>query len=200
MVNTLATAPSHTHATAVADGLDSQRLFANAAAGPTTASEDVTTFGITLPAPHISNLLPAPVTQNFIPSLNKPNVFSPQSDLSSGTQLNTAVLEGTSTSEGTRQGNQSSQWRRLSPNSNRLPRPSERYYTSLRSPELEIEDVTDWSTVTFFTSLYLKYNHALSPIVHKPTFAHDLATRRDKTDRQFRSLLLGLGEYSGCAL
>lgn len=138
---------------------------------------------MTLPPPHTSHHPPASVTQDLVPPLNRPNVFSPQSEISSGTHITDAAA---------RQANQA-HWR-LSPNSNRLPRPSERFYNSLQPPDLDIEDVTDWTTVTFFTSLYLKYNHALSPIVHKPTFAHDLATRRDKTDRQFRSLLFGLGK------
>lgn len=172
-----------------------QDHFADDVAGPSVRPGDTATLGITLPPPHVSNLLSPSVTQDFLPPLNRSSVFSPNSDLSTGTQhLNNAIAEGTSISEGQRQGTRL-KWSRLSPNSNRLPRPSERYYVSLKPPELEIEDVTDWSTITFFTSLYLKYNHALSPIVHKPTFAHDLATRRDKTDRQFRSLLLGLGEY-----
>lgn len=139
-----------------------------------------------LSAPAPSHLLPTP--HDLITGNLKNNVFSPHSEASSSAQPNT----GTDASNDARNATKA-QWR-MSPNSNRLPRPSERFYTSLKAPELEIEDVTDWSTVTFFASLYLKYNHALSPIVHKPTFAHDLATRRDKHDRQFRSFLLGISE------
>lgn len=135
---------------------------------------------------HVANVPPTntrlgPAASELLPPIHKNTVFSPQSEGSSGPNAHNPV-EGQ---------NGPMQWR-LSPNSNRLPRPSERFYMSLKAPDLEVEDVTDWSTVTFFTSLYLKFNHALSPIVHKPTFAHDLATRRDKTDRQFRSFLLGL--------
>lgn len=147
---------------------------------PSTSS-----YAATLPAPALPHLLVAP--QDVTSGGVKANVFSPHSEASSSNHPATAHdLSPADPRNGLQPHH------RLSPNSNRLPRPSERFYTSLKSPELDIEDVTDWSTVTFFASLYLKYNHALSPIVHKPTFAHDLATRRDKSDRQFRSFLLGL--------
>lgn len=179
MINALSGNRTHIPHTTISESPESQNLFAGLA--PSRMS---------LPQADGSQLLPAPTgpTQDMAPVLNRSNVFSPHSEVSSGTHPNAG---GDGSSDARQAG--PSQWRH-SPHSNRLPRPSERFYTSLKPPELEIEDVTDWSTVTFFTSLYLKYNHALSPIVHKPTFAHDLATRRDKTDRQFRSLLLGLSE------
>jgi hypothetical protein len=146
-------------------------------------------------APHLfASHRHAITSQPSIP-IHTNSVFSPASasDLGSGSRSTHAMTdEGTSS---VKYGTSQSQWTfPSSANANRLPKASEHFYRALRPPELSIEDVTDWSTITFFASLYLKYNHALSPIVHKPTFAHDLATRRDKTDRQFRSLLLGLGE------
>lgn len=62
------------------------------------------------------------------------------------------------------------------------------------SPFHQIETVTSWTNVEFFIQLYLKHQHALVPIVHKPTFRSDLLDRRDRTDPEFRALLLSLGE------
>lgn len=194
-VNILAAGSAHLHPTTFLDNTEPQSIFASGIDASATAAPEVPApFGMVLPPPHTSQPHPTSITQDFIAPLNGANVFSPQSELSSGTQINTG---GESSSDARKRANQS-HWR-FTPNSNRLSRPSERFYTALRPPELDIEDVTDWSTVTFFTSLYLKYNHALCPILHKPTFAHDLATRRDKTDRQFRSMLLGLGKGSICS-
>jgi hypothetical protein len=62
------------------------------------------------------------------------------------------------------------------------------------SPFHQIETVTSWTNIEFFIQLYLKHQHALVPIVHKPTFRSDLLDRRDRTDPEFRALLLSLGE------
>jgi hypothetical protein len=68
-----------------------------------------------------------------------------------------------------------------------------KFYAALEPPQLDIEDVAPWSTISFFMSLYLKLMHSLFPVVHKPTFFKDLALRRDKKDKHFRAFLLGLG-------
>ncbi|KAJ9110508.1 hypothetical protein QFC22_006729 [Naganishia vaughanmartiniae] len=57
----------------------------------------------------------------------------------------------------------------------------------------QIEDVTSWSNVSFFISLHLRYQHAIMPIIHKPTFNNDLALRLDRKDEMFRAFLLSLG-------
>ncbi|KAJ9092586.1 hypothetical protein QFC19_008694 [Naganishia cerealis] len=59
----------------------------------------------------------------------------------------------------------------------------------------QIEDVTSWSNVSFFISLHLRYQHAIMPIIHKPTFNNDLALRLDRKDEMFRAFLLSLGKY-----
>ena len=59
---------------------------------------------------------------------------------------------------------------------------------------LDIEDIAPWQDICDFLNLYLRYQHALVPIVHKPSFTTDLFQRRDKTDPEFRALLLSLGE------
>lgn len=58
----------------------------------------------------------------------------------------------------------------------------------------QIEDVASWSTISFFISLHLRYQHPIMPIIHKPTFNNDLALRLDRQDEQFRAFLLSLGE------
>ena len=63
-----------------------------------------------------------------------------------------------------------------------------------QSPSLQIELVTTWVNIEFFIGLYLKHQHALVPLVHKPTFRADLLERRDRADPEFRALLLSLGE------
>jgi hypothetical protein len=61
-----------------------------------------------------------------------------------------------------------------------------------------IEDVTSWANVSFFVSLHIKHQHALVPLVHKPSFADDMLHRRDETDVQFRGLLSSIGEWLLC--
>lgn len=68
----------------------------------------------------------------------------------------------------------------------------------IRSSSPVLEDITSFSNISFFISLYLRYQHALVPIVHKPTFSADVALRRDRTDQEFRALLLSLVAYVIC--
>jgi hypothetical protein len=63
-----------------------------------------------------------------------------------------------------------------------------------------LEEAASFSVVSQFISLYLRYQHALVPIVHKPTFNSDVSERRDQRDPEFRALLLSLGKSSGMAL
>lgn len=63
------------------------------------------------------------------------------------------------------------------------------------SRESQIEDVTTWGNISHFISLFLRYLYPLEPLVHRPTFSHDLATRRDKVDSDFRALLLSIVTY-----
>lgn len=76
--------------------------------------------------------------------------------------------------------------------------PNERFYFAIRPPEIQVEDVISWNTVSFFTSLFIRHTHALCQVVHVPTFTRALVARRDKHDRQFRAFLLGLSKYFGC--
>ncbi|AAW45173.2 expressed protein [Cryptococcus deneoformans JEC21] len=61
-----------------------------------------------------------------------------------------------------------------------------------------IESVASWDEVGFFLSLYLKYQHPLLPLVHRPTFAQDVLHRRDRIDEAFRGLLLSIVAYTIC--
>jgi hypothetical protein len=61
--------------------------------------------------------------------------------------------------------------------------------------EPQLEDVTSWANISHFISLFLQYLYPLLPLVHRPTFAEHLATRRDKKDMDFRALLLSIGQY-----
>ena len=60
--------------------------------------------------------------------------------------------------------------------------------------EPQLEDVTSWANISHFISLFLQYLYPLLPLVHRPTFAEHLATRRDLRDTDFRALLLSIGE------
>jgi len=60
--------------------------------------------------------------------------------------------------------------------------------------EPQLEDVTSWANISLFISLFLQYLYPLLPLVHRPTFAEHLATRRDLRDTDFRALLLSIGE------
>lgn len=59
--------------------------------------------------------------------------------------------------------------------------------------EPQLEDVTSWANISHFISLFLQYLYPLLPLVHRPTFAEHLATRRDLRDTDFRALLLSIG-------
>lgn len=58
----------------------------------------------------------------------------------------------------------------------------------------QIEDLASWGDITFFVSLHSRYQHALVPLCHQPTFARDLLYRRDERDETFRCFLYSLGE------
>lgn len=62
-------------------------------------------------------------------------------------------------------------------------------------PDMQIEDVAPWDTISFFVALYLKTLHSLFPLVHKPTFTSEIALRTDQTDRPLRAFILGIGRY-----
>ena len=63
--------------------------------------------------------------------------------------------------------------------------------------EPQLEDVTSWANISHYISLFLQYLYPLLPLVHRPTFAEHLATRRDLRDTDFRALLLSIGMSSG---
>lgn len=65
-------------------------------------------------------------------------------------------------------------------------------HAALRMPDVNLEDVAPWSTLSVFLQHYLNYMHCLVPLVHKPTFAQDLIMGREKHDKQFRALVFGL--------
>ena len=69
--------------------------------------------------------------------------------------------------------------------------------------EPQLEDVSSWANISHFISLFLQYLYPLLPLVHRPTFAENLATRRDLRDTDFRALLLSIGElrrtYADCS-
>lgn len=60
--------------------------------------------------------------------------------------------------------------------------------------EPQLEDVTSWANISHYISLFLQYLYPLLPLVHRPTFAEHLATRRDLRDTDFRALLLSIGQ------
>ncbi|KAK4687599.1 hypothetical protein P7C73_g2514, partial [Tremellales sp. Uapishka_1] len=59
----------------------------------------------------------------------------------------------------------------------------------------QLESAASWASISHFVSLYLQYLYPLLPLVHKPTFTENLATRRDVRDSDFRSLLLSIVAY-----
>jgi hypothetical protein len=67
--------------------------------------------------------------------------------------------------------------------------------------EPQLEDVTSWANISHYISLFLQYLYPLLPLVHRPTFAEHLATRRDLRDTDFRALLLSIGKcFRSCHL
>lgn len=60
---------------------------------------------------------------------------------------------------------------------------------------MPIDVIAPWSDICFFLSLYMRHQHVLVPIVHKPSFASDVLHRRDQRDETFRGLLASIGEY-----
>ncbi len=64
----------------------------------------------------------------------------------------------------------------------------------LRETVPQIEDITSWSNINLFVSLYLQHQHCLLPLLHKSSLTCDVVTRLDRTDEVFRAMLLSLGE------
>lgn len=69
---------------------------------------------------------------------------------------------------------------------------SNRVFTT--NPNEAIEAVAPWPTILDFINIFLRYSSSLFPLIHLPTFCKSLATRFDKTDREFAALILGIGK------
>lgn len=74
-------------------------------------------------------------------------------------------------------------------------RASPAYLESNSNQVLQLEQVISWENASFFLSLYLRFQHALMPLVHKPTFSKDLLDRRFSKDEVFRGLIFSLSKY-----
>jgi hypothetical protein len=59
---------------------------------------------------------------------------------------------------------------------------------------IQVEAIGTWSEFCFFVSLFMRHQHALVPLIHKPTFAMDVLNRKDQRDEAFRGLLFSIGE------
>lgn len=64
--------------------------------------------------------------------------------------------------------------------------------------QLSLDDLVDWADVCWFVSLFLREHHCLVPLVHKPSFAQDVVSRRDRRDEGFRGLLCSMVAYVIC--
>ena len=62
----------------------------------------------------------------------------------------------------------------------------------------QVESIGSWAEFCFFFSLFMRHQHALVPLIHKPSFAIDALNRRDKTDESFRGLSCSIGESNPC--
>ncbi|PWN20050.1 hypothetical protein BCV69DRAFT_313250 [Microstroma glucosiphilum] len=59
-----------------------------------------------------------------------------------------------------------------------------------------IDDIAPRATFLSVISLYFHHLYPLMPIVHQPSFSHDLITRRDERDDDFLSFVLSLTAYT----
>ncbi|CAO1618276.1 unnamed protein product [Parajaminaea phylloscopi] len=59
-----------------------------------------------------------------------------------------------------------------------------------------LDDVAPRATFLSIISLYFHHLYPLMPIVHQPSFSHDLITRRDERDADFLSFVLSLTAYT----
>lgn len=59
-----------------------------------------------------------------------------------------------------------------------------------------LDDVAPRATFLSVISLYFHHLYPLMPIVHQPSFSHDLITRRDERDTDFLSFVLSLTAYT----
>ncbi|WVF71047.1 hypothetical protein IAT40_005844 [Kwoniella sp. CBS 6097] len=64
------------------------------------------------------------------------------------------------------------------------------------SSHMSIDDVAPWVTIGNILTIFLRYMHALFPLVHKPTFTLQLATRADRQDRNLAAMILGIVSYT----
>lgn len=67
-------------------------------------------------------------------------------------------------------------------------------FSNLGGPMIQVEAIGTWSEFCFFVSLFMRHQHALVPLIHKPTFAMDVLNRKDQRDESFRGLLFSIGE------
>lgn len=79
-------------------------------------------------------------------------------------------------------------------------RPSARQLGKVYAAPIErprsLDDVAPRATFLSIISLYFHHLYPLMPIVHQPTFSHDLITRRDERDSDFLSFVLSLTAYT----
>lgn len=62
------------------------------------------------------------------------------------------------------------------------------------SPATRVEDILPWSDACYLMSLHTTHQHALGPVIHKPTFALDLLNRKDMVDDPFRAMICSMSE------
>lgn len=71
-----------------------------------------------------------------------------------------------------------------------------RYEAIAITSGMALDDVVPWTAISDVIAIYLCSSHSLFPLVHKPTFSQQLAMRKDRTDRSFAAVVLGIGERS----
>ncbi len=71
-------------------------------------------------------------------------------------------------------------------------------HSSVPTPSMqklkEANAIMSWAEICFFLSLYIRYQHPVLPLVHKPTFSQDILNRRDRVNDSFRGLICSIGE------
>jgi hypothetical protein len=62
----------------------------------------------------------------------------------------------------------------------------------------DLDAVLPWTDACFFLTLFLRDQHCLVPVVHKPSFAQSLLARADKTDDALRGLVCSIIAFTIC--
>lgn len=138
---------------------------------------------------------PSPLSSTYAagtPPSQAQNIFAPSGSSYSAPTDNPAYIPLTPTMDQTISIGSDKGSARASRGSNKL---GKIFAAPIDRPR-SIDDIAPRATFLSVISLYFHHLYPLMPIVHQPSFSHDLITRRDERDDDFLSFVLSLTAYT----